>query len=169
MQAVICTLKLEDFVTSSRRARQSDGMHGGFRTAVTETHHLHWKAITNFLGQFPFQVMRHAKHGAGTETFFHSFHDGRMAVAGHERAEAEVVIDVFVAVQIAELTAPSLLHEDGIGIVGAIVTGYAQRNTFEILLVGFGGLGSAPLEGCEFFLQVGVHRGLRKCSGQCGH
>src|SRR5229473_5020184 len=110
--------------------------------------------------------MRHAKHGASAKTLFHGLHDGRMAVASHERAEAEVVIDVLVTVQIAELTASPFLHEDGIGIVGAIVTGHAERNAFEILFVGFGGLGSAPLEGCKFFLQVGIHRESPENSGR---
>jgi hypothetical protein len=32
--------------------------------------------------------------------------------------------------------------------------------------VGFGGLGRSPLESGEFFLQIGVHRGLRDNSGQ---
>jgi hypothetical protein len=81
-----------------------------------------------------------------------------MAVSGHERAEGQVVIDVFVAIEVAELAAAGLFHEDRPGIVSAIVAGYAERNAFEILLVGFGGLGRAPLESGEFFLQIGVHR-----------
>ena len=76
----------------------------------------------------------------------------------HQCAECQVVVDVFVAVEIAKLAPAGLFHKDGPGIISAIVAGYAERNALEILLMGFGGFGRAPLESGEFFLQVGIHR-----------
>src|SRR6202035_2720558 len=67
-------------------------------------------------------------------------------------------IDIFVPIEIAELAAAGLFYEDGPGIIGAIVAGDAEGNAFEILLVSFSGFGRAPLEGGEFFLQIGIHR-----------
>ena len=64
------------------------------------------KRCADFFGQFPFHVVRHAEHGAGAETVLHGFHDRGMAMSGHERAETKVVIDVFVAIEIAEIAEP---------------------------------------------------------------
>jgi hypothetical protein len=63
-----------------------------------------------------------------------------MAVSCHEGTEGQVVVDVFVAVKVAEFAATGFFDEDRPGIVGAIVAGDAERNAFEIFLVGFGGL-----------------------------
>src|SRR5258708_14523434 len=75
-------------------------------------------------------------------------------------------IDGFISIEIAKLAAAGFLHENRPGIVSAVVAGDTERDAFEILLVRFSGLGRAALEGCEFFLQVGLHRGLRENSGQ---
>ena len=90
-------------------------------------------------------------------------------MSSHERAETEVVVDVFVAVKVAKLAALPLFHKDWIGIVGPVVAGHTQRNAFEVLLVSGGGFRRATLEGFELFLQFGVHLGLQECSGRCGH
>jgi hypothetical protein len=89
-----------------------------------------------------------------------------MAMPRHQRAESQVVIDVFVAVKIAKFAAAGLFHENRPRIISAIVAGHSQRNAFEIFLVGFGGFRRAPLECRELFLQIGVHRGLRDNSGR---
>ncbi len=162
MQSVIGAFELYDFVATGGGAGQADGVHGGFGAAVAEAAHLDWKAVADFLGEFPFHVVRHAEHGAGGETFFDGFHDGGMAVSGHERAEGQVVVDVFVAVEVAELAAAGFFHEDGPGIVVAIVAGHAERDAFEILFVRFGGFRGAALESCELLLQIGIHRILRE-------
>src|ERR1700691_2321574 len=89
-----------------------------------------------------------------------------MAVSSHERAEGQVVVDVFVAIEVAELAAAGLFYKDGPGIVIAIVAGYAERNAFEVFLMRFGGLGRAALESRELFLQIGVHHFSGINSGQ---
>ena len=166
VQAVVSAFKLHDLVAAGSGAGQADGVHGGFRTAVAEAHHLDRKAVADFFRQLPLHVVRHAEHGAGAETLFHGLHDRGMAMSGHERAETKVVIDVFVAIEIAELAALSLFHKNRVRIVGAIVAGHAQRNAFEVLLVSGGGFRRAALEGFELFLQCGVHRVSRNGSSR---
>ena len=90
-----------------------------------------------------------------------------MAVSGHERAEAKVVIDVVVAIEIAKMRAAAFFYEDRIGIVGAVVAGDAERDALQVFLVGFGGFGRATLEGFELLLQIGVHLGLQESQAAC--
>jgi len=71
--------------------------------------------------------------------FFDRLHYGGMAVSGHERAEGQVVIDVLVAIEVAKLAAAGFFHEDGPGIVVAIIAGHTERNAFEIFFVRCGG------------------------------
>src|SRR5579872_100814 len=82
-----------------------------------------------------------------------------MTVSCHQRSERQVVVDIFVAVEIAELAAAGLLHENRPRIVCAIVAGYAKRNAFEIFLVCLCGLRGPPFKSRKFFLQIGIHRG----------
>ena len=77
---------------------------------------------------------------------------------GHQRAETQIVVEVFVAIEIAEMRALAFRHKNRIRIVGAIVAGHAQRNALQILLMRFGGLRRTALESFELFLQCGVHR-----------
>src|SRR5580700_6739216 len=121
MQSVICAFKLYDLVAGSSGARQADGVHGGFGTAIAEAAHLDGKAVADFFGELPFHVVRHAEHSSSGKTFFDGLHHGGMTVSGHERAEGEVVVDVFVAINVAELAAAGFLHEDRPRIVVAIV------------------------------------------------
>ena len=158
MQSVIGAFELDDLVAPGRGAGQANRMHGHFGAAVTEAAHLDRESRADFFGEFPFHIVRHAEHGAGRQALLDGLHDRGMAVPGHERAEGQVVIDVFIAIEIAELAAAGLLYEDWPGIVSAIVAGDAEWNAFEIFLVRFGGLGRSPLEGGEFFLQIGIHR-----------
>ncbi len=57
----------------------------------------------------------------------------RMTVSRHQRAEGQVVIDIFVAVEVAELAAAGLLQQNQPGIVGAgsVFAGYAEWNAPE--------------------------------------
>ena len=158
MQSVIRALEFYDLVPPRGGPSQADGVHCGFGAAVAEAAHLNREAPADFFREFPLHVVRHAEHGAGGEAFFNGLHHRGMAMSCHERAESQIMVDVFVAIQIAELAAAGFFHEDGPGFVVAIIAGYAERNAFEIFLVGFGGFRGATLEGCEFFLQIGIHQ-----------
>ena len=88
----------------------------------------------------------------------------------HQRSEAQVVIDVVVAIEIAEVVSLRLFHKDRIRIVRAIIAGNSQRNALQIFLMRLRRLGRAAHKCIEFFLQRGIHRNLRKCSGRdSGH
>ncbi len=137
-----------------------------FLDFVSKAAHLNRKAIANFLCKFPLHVVGHAKHRAGGKPLLDGLHHRRMAMSGHQRAESQVVIDIFIAIEIAKFAAAGFFHKDRPRVIGAIVARYAERNTLEIFLVGFGGLGRSPLESGEFFLQIGVHRIAPGCSGR---
>src|SRR5581483_9318267 len=152
VQAVIAAFELENLVTTGRGTSQSASMHGSFGAARPESNHLDRKALADFFRQLPLHVVRHAEHRARAQTWLDRFHHRRMAMSGHESAKAEVVIDVVVAIQIAEVRALSLFHENRMRLVSTIVAGNAERNAFQVLLVCFGGLGCATHECIEFAL-----------------
>src|SRR5579863_8279825 len=111
MQSVVSALELNDLVATRSSAGEPDSVHGRFRTAVAEAAHLDRKALADLFGEFPLHVVRHAEHSAGRETLLDRLHHRGMAVSGHERAEGQVVVNVFVAVEIAELAAAGLFNE----------------------------------------------------------
>ena len=125
MQAVVSAFEFQNLVAAGGGARQADSVHGGFGAAAAEANHLDRKTIADFLGQFPFHVVRHAEHGSSLQTRLDGLHHRGMAVSGHQRAEAEIVIDVVIAIEIAEMGAAAFLYENGVRIVSAIVAGHA--------------------------------------------
>src|SRR5581483_2759191 len=166
VQAMVCAFEFHDLVASRGSARQTDRVHGGFGTAVAEPAHLYWKPVADFFCQFPFHVMRHTEHGSGRQPLFYCFHHRRMAVTRHQRTERQVVVDVLVAVEIAELAAAGLFDEDRPRIISAVVAGYAKRNAFQVFLVRLRGLWGPALKGRKLFLQIGVHRGSPRSSSR---
>ncbi len=48
----------------------------------------------------------------------------------HQRAETQVVVDVFVAVDVVNPAALSILHENRIGLVVAVIAGDPEWNPF---------------------------------------
>ena len=113
VQAVVAAFEFDDLVAPGGGARQTNGVHGGFRAAVAEAAHLDRKARADFFRQFPLHVVRHAEHGAVVQAPFDGLHHRGMAMSGHERAETQVVVDVFVAIEIAELAARRLRTKIG--------------------------------------------------------
>ena len=136
-------------------------MHSRLGAAVAEAHHFDREAVADFFRQFPFHVVRHAEHSAGSQAGADGLHHCRMAMPRHQRAEAEVVIEIVVAVEVAEMRALAFFDENRIRVISAVIAGHAERNAFQVFLVRLGRLGRAPDEGIKFFLQVGVHRGPR--------
>src|SRR5579864_8476703 len=114
MQSVIGAFEFDDLVATSGRASEADGMHRDFGSAVAEAHHLDGKAIADFFGQFPFHVVRHAEHGSEAKARLDSLHHRGMAMAGHERAEAQVMVDVVVTIEIAKMRALSFFDKNWI-------------------------------------------------------
>src|SRR5262249_48328994 len=117
--------KLDDFVSAGGGARNAAGVHGNFRAARAEAHHFDGIAGADFFRQLPFLIVRHAESRALVELFFNSLHDGGMAMARHKSAEAKVVVNVFVAVYIADFAALAILNKNRIRLVMAIVAGHS--------------------------------------------
>jgi len=80
-----------------------------------------------------------------------------MAVAGHERAVAEIMIDIFVAIQIVDARAVAVAHKQRVGRIVAVVAGYAERDTIDGPLMGLAGFGRALFVGLDFALEGLVH------------
>jgi len=152
VQAVICAFEFNDLVASSCGAGEPDGVHRDFSSTIAEANHLDRKAIADLFRKFPLHVMRHAEHGAGAQALLNCFHHRRMAMSGHDRAKAKVVIDVLVAIKIAKLAAARIFHKYRIRIVSAVIAGDAQRNALQVFLVRLCRLRRAPHISVEFFL-----------------
>ena len=56
-------------------------------------------------------------------------------MAGDVRAKTEVMVDVVIAVEIAEMRALALLHKDRIRIIGTVVARNPQRDALEVAFV----------------------------------
>ena len=97
---------MQDLVAAGGGAGDAAGVHGHFRAAGAEAHHFHRIALADFFGKLPFLFVRHAKGGALVQFLFDSFDDRGMAMPGHQRAEAQVVVDIFVAVDVVNAAAP---------------------------------------------------------------
>src|SRR5260370_39696779 len=120
MQSVVGAFELQDLVAAGGRARDAAGMHGDFGSAGAEAHHLHRIALADFFRKLPFLLVRHAKGGSFMQLLFDGLDDGGMAMAGHQRAETKVVVDVFVAVNVMNATALSILPKERLALVMAV-------------------------------------------------
>ena len=96
--------------------------------------------------------MGHAEGGSFVQLLFDRLDDGGVAMSGHQRAETKVVIDIFVAVHVVNAAALSILHEERIGFVVAIVAGNAKRDAFEGPLMGGCRFRRSFFVGGDFFL-----------------
>ena len=157
MHAVVSALHLDDFVAPGEAARDPYGVHGRLGSAAAKTHLLHRKALADLLRQVVLQGVRHAVHGAGNQPLLHRGNHRRVAVPGHQRAEAKVEIDVLVAIEIVNVGSLGVFHKQRPGLVTAEVAGYAQRHArFGALERGLRTRGTCFKAG-KFFLEKVVH------------
>src|SRR5260370_21268274 len=91
--------------------------------------------MADFFCKLPFLLVGHAKGGSFMQLLFDGLDDGGMAMAGHQRAETKVVVDVFVAVNVMNATALSILHKERIGLVMAVVARNSERDAIQRPLV----------------------------------
>src|SRR6202012_1449528 len=89
-----------------------------------------------------------------------------MAMACHESAEAKVVVDVFVSVDVVNLAAFSVLHKNWIRLVVAVVAGDAERNAFECALMSGRRFGRSLFVKSDFLVECFVHTKLH-CMQVC--
>jgi hypothetical protein len=71
---------------------------------------------------------------------------------GHERAEAQIVINVFVSVNVVNPASLSVLHKQWVGFIVPIITGNTKRDALQGAPIRIRGLGSSLLIGSDFFL-----------------
>src|SRR6267143_1201531 len=126
MQSVVRAFELQNLVAARSGARNAAGVHGDFRAAGTEADHVHRIALANFFRKLPFLLMRHAEGGSFVELLLDGLYYGGLAMSGHQRTEAEVVVDVFVAVEVVNAATFAILHKKWIVLVMAIVAGNAE-------------------------------------------
>ena len=120
MQAVVSALEFDDLVATGSGTSQTDRVHRRFRPRRTKAAHLQRESRTDFLRQFPLHVVRHAEHRACAQALFNCLHHGRMAVASHQCTEAKIVIDVFIAIEIPDVTALAA-HQESRGELGILI------------------------------------------------
>src|SRR5689334_17271844 len=82
-----------------------------------------------------------------------------MAVARHQRAITEVVIDVFVAVHVVNTSSVAVFHEQGIGRIVTVVTGYSEGNSLDGFLMCLPRARRAAFVRFQLLLQCVVHLG----------
>ena len=76
---------------------------------------------------------------------------------GHESAEAQVVIDVFVPIDIVNPAAFSIFHKNRIRLVMPVIAGYSERNSLQSAFVRCRRFRRALFVRGNFFLQFVVH------------
>jgi len=157
VQAVVAAFELQDLFAAGGGTRDAAGVHGDFGSARAEANHFDGVALADFFGKFPFLIVRHAESGATMKFLFDSFYHGGMTVASHQRTETQVVVNVFVAIEIVNTAALSILDKNRIRLVMAIVAGNAERNSLKRPFVRRGRFRRALLVSGKFLLQRVVH------------
>src|SRR5580692_4221874 len=152
MQSVVGAFKLQDFVAAGGGARDAASVHGHFGTAGTEANHLNRIALADFFGELPFLIVRHAEGGAFVQLLLNGFHHRGVAMSGHQCAKAQVVVNIFVAVEVVDAAPLAVFHEDRIWLVMAIVAGDSEGDALQGPFVSFRGLGRSLLVGGDFLL-----------------
>ncbi len=135
MQSVVSAFELQDFLAIRGGARDAASVHRDFRAARAEAHHLDGIAFADFFRKLPFHVVRHAEGRSFMQLLLDGLHHRGMAMPGHQCAEAQVVIDVFVSIDVVNLASLPVLHKQRIGLVVAVVAGNAERDALQCALV----------------------------------
>ena len=99
---MVTAFEAKDFVACGCRTSNPARVHGRFRAAGSESHHVYGIARTDFFGEFGFHAMGHTEGGSIGHGPLHSLDHRGMPVTGHQRAKAQVVVDVLVAVDVRE-------------------------------------------------------------------
>src|SRR5258708_1080096 len=102
-------------------------MHGHFGPARTEAHHIDGIPRADFLGKLPFLLVWHAEGCSFMELLLDGFHHRGMAMSGHQGAEAEVMVHVFVAVEVMNPAGFSVLHKNGLVLLVPVITRHPDR------------------------------------------
>src|SRR5256885_2847208 len=80
-----------------------------------------------------------------------------MASPRHERAKTQVVIDVFISIDVMNPAGFPVLYKNRIRLVVPVIARHTERNPLQRTLVRRRGLRRPLLVGCDFLLQCFVH------------
>src|SRR4051812_1458648 len=125
---MVTAFELDDLVATGEAARKTDGVHGGFGSAIGETNVLYRITLDDLFGEFALHLVRHAIHGAALELLLHGLHHRRMRVPRHDGAETEREIDVIIAIEVAQTRPLRFRDEQRIRLIAAEIAGYAERH-----------------------------------------
>src|SRR5581483_7478152 len=112
MQSVVRAFEFDHLVSTSCGACQAYCVHRSFGSAGAKPHHLYRETLANFFRQLPFHVMWHAEHGAQLKPGLNRLHHRGRAMPRHQRAKAQMVMDVSIAIEIAKMRTLRLLDEN---------------------------------------------------------
>ena len=125
--AVVTALDLDDLVPARRPLGDADGVHRRLRAGVGEAPHRQAVAVTEQLGDLGVELARRDEQRAVVELRLHGVADRRVHVAGEQGAEAHVVVDVLVAVDVDHPRAGGVADDDRMRVVGLEARGHAER------------------------------------------
>ena len=97
-------------------------------------------------------IVGHAEGRSFVQLLLDGFHHGGMAMPGHQCAKTQVVIDIFVSIDVVNPASLSVLHEHRIGLVVAIVAGNAEWDALQCAFVRVRGFWRALFVGGDFLL-----------------
>ncbi len=118
--SVIAADELDDLGAPREGTGETNGRHGGFGSRVDQPddverrHHL-----ADALGDVDLGLRRCTKAGAARRRLLDGLDDARVRVAEEQRAPGADVVDVAVAVDVADARAGAILHEHRVAADGA--------------------------------------------------
>ncbi len=118
--SVVAAVELDDLVAAGEAAGQPDGRHRRLRAGVAHAHLFHaGDCVHHQVGHLHFVGIRYAEARPVVGGVFHRLDDARRGVAMDRRTPGADVIDVFIAVDVADLGAAGVIDEEGIASDGA--------------------------------------------------
>ncbi len=150
--AVIATFDLDDLVAAGDTAGDANGVHRRLGAAVGEPPHRQLVASGKHLGDVGVQLARRHEERAVVELALDRAAHDRVAVAGEQRAEAHVEVDVAIAVDVFHPRRLGATDHDRMRIVGLEARWHAHRHDLAGPLGGLHRTGGALDVFAEFAL-----------------
>ncbi len=102
MTAVIATFHFDNLAAARHRARETQRMHGDLGTAVAEANHFHRKAFADQYQPAPIPCRAAFRRAFQLSSVLDCPHHRWMTMACKQRTVAEIVVNIFVAVDIVD-------------------------------------------------------------------
>ena len=109
---VIAADTFDDEIATGHRPGETDGAHGGFGTAVDESHHLNGgQCGGDGGGELSFSLGWRTVTGTAPDRFGERGHDALIRMPDNHRPVTSDVVDVFIAIEIRDKAAFGPLNE----------------------------------------------------------